>query len=74
MMLVIHCEYCGNSSLPFEGVHVNLELNRSKISCNHCNNVIDEKQSMMFCTIDCFVEYMRQVLDGNRELDLSLDY
>jgi len=68
MMQVIHCEYCGNSSLPFDVVHVNLELNRSRIDCKHCNNVVNEKQDMMFCTIGCLIEYMKQVLDGNKEL------
>ena len=67
-MQIIHCEYCGNSNLPFDVVHVNLELNRSRNVCEHCNNIVNEKQDMMFCTIGCLVEYMKQVLDGNKEL------
>ena len=67
-MQIIECEYCGNSDLPFGNVSIDLTFRKSEIICQHCNYVNDGTQSMMFCTIGCLVEYMKQVLDGDKEL------
>lgn len=65
-MQIVTCEYCGNSSLPFGNISVELTLRKSEITCKHCNGIRDEHQGMMFCTIGCLVEYMKEVLDGKR--------
>ena len=67
-MREITCEYCGNSSLPFGNVSVDLTLSKSEITCHHCNGVNTAYQHMMFCTIRCLNEYMKEVSDGKRQL------
>lgn len=66
-MQIVTCEYCGNSDLPFGNVSVSLTLNKSEITCKHCNGIHNEHQDMMFCTIGCLVEYMKEVMDGKRQ-------
>ena len=66
MMTIVQCEYCGNSSLPFGNVSVDLTMHKSEIVCKHCNNISKEIQNMMFCTTECLLHYMRDVLDGKR--------
>jgi hypothetical protein len=68
MMQIVECDYCGNSSLPFGNVSIDLTLRKSEILCKHCNNISNETQSLMFCTIGCLVEYMKEVIDGKRPL------
>ena len=67
MMQVINCKQCGNSSLPFGNVSVSLDLVKSNY-CEHCRKSETQKQYYFFCSIGCLVEYMKQVLDGNKEL------
>ena len=66
-MEIIHCEHCGNSEMPFGTVSVSLDLSKSSW-CQHCYRSNTETQHHFFCSIGCLVEYMKQVLDGNKEL------
>ena len=67
MMQIIHCEQCGNSNIPFGTVSVSLDLSVSEW-CKSCYHSDTQTQHHFFCTIGCLVEYMKQVLDGNKEL------
>jgi hypothetical protein len=66
MMTIIQCEQCGNSSIPFGVVSVNVTLSKSKL-CDKCNKTEAETQNHFFCSVGCFYEFIAQDLNTTEE-------
>ena len=71
MMEIIRCEHCGNDTIPFGTVSVDLDLKMSEW-CKCCYQSKTQTQHHFFCTIGCLVEYMKKVLDGEKELKFKI--
>lgn len=66
MMQIILCENCKQSSIPFGQVSVDIDLKKSEKCCEHCNSTKNEAQHYFFCSMNCFMEYMRKVIEGKK--------
>lgn len=58
MVMIVHCEKCGGTSIPFGTVSVNVEMSKHEKCCEHCNHIRESKQNLFFCSLDCFNEWM----------------
>jgi hypothetical protein len=67
MIQIVHCKECGGSSIPLDGVSVNVVLSCASW-CQHCRETNEHKQSFFFCSQVCFRAYMTKVLNGEATL------
>lgn len=64
MMEVIHCVNCGNSSIEFDTVSVNVTLRKTVQPCKHCSQTRTEEQHFFFCSDKCHTEFNAKVVAG----------
>lgn len=58
MMQIIYCKNCDGSSIPLNGIYINVELIKS-VWCDGCQNSKKETQQHFFCSVECFNDYMK---------------
>jgi hypothetical protein len=66
MMREIHCENCGNSTIEFESVIVDVKFKKQTF-CDHCYQTHSQEQYHFFCSEKCFKEYMTKMIDEKIE-------
>ena len=63
MMQLSHCEYCGGTTIELNSVSVSVELKKSN-ACDKCYHSHTQTQNHFFCSMGCFLAYMKDVSDG----------
>ena len=59
MMQIIKCKFCNGTSIPLNGVSVDVNL-KKHTWCEHCRESKTEIQSHFFCSQMCFLDFIKQ--------------
>ena len=70
MITITKCKHCNvDMTLPFGSISADIQLNLVEW-CEHCKNMETKTTTYGFCSIGCLVEFMKLVIDGQKELKL----
>lgn len=66
MMQLIHCKTCKGTTIGLGNVSVDVTLSKSDY-CEHCRECKTEKQNYFFCSTNCYLQYLKEVVCGKAE-------
>ena len=70
MMQIVHCDHCGGSSIGLDTVFVDVNLKKSRW-CEKCRKTDTETTLYFFCSLSCFIEYMKKVDAGDAKIEFD---
>ncbi len=68
MIQMLYCEKCGTPEIALNAISVDISLNKNEW-CKCCNTTKNEKQNHFFCSIGCFMEYMKDLIKNKKKLE-----
>lgn len=70
MITIVRCKHCNvELHLPFGSICADIQLNKVEW-CEHCRNTETKTTKYEFCSVGCLVEFMKLVMDGQKELKI----
>lgn len=65
-----YCDCCGGTDIELDSTSVKLNLDKIS-SCDKCYHTHVENTSYFFCSLSCFLDYMKDVSAGSKKIEFD---